>query len=143
MEELSRQHLYDIWKAIEFGTGRRKFRPNWHVSGGYSRCNVFAKYFVQHCRYCSNSNAVKAKMKEIIVPTILWQGHRICYMKLLRTLQCKIFIKERKKILSRFRSNKPRSINDNSDIFSSYKCRSRFHKINQYVIMTKGCHPQK
>ena len=42
-------------------------------------------------------------------------------------------MKERKEILSQFRANRNKIINDNSDIFSSCKCMSNFHKFFQTV----------
>ena len=79
------------------------------------------------------SNTVRAHLKEIVEPTIIWQGDRIRCMKSSQTLQCKICMVERKEILSRFRTNRSDIINDNSDIFSSCKCNSRFHKFSRQV----------
>jgi len=57
-------------------------------------------------------------------------------MKSSRTLQCKICMVEKKEILSRFRTNRSEIINDNSDIFSSCKYNSRFHKFSRKVTPT-------
>ena len=66
-------------------------------------------------------------------------------MKMARTLQCKICMTERKKILHRFRSDKTKIMNDNSDIYSSCKCKGRFHKfgckLNIETLRTRS--PQK
>ena len=90
----TQRHFYDVWKVIE--TGRAKYGNNWYGSGGYKACDAFAKHFADHCRDCPNSNAVRAKLKDIVEPTILWQGDRIRCMKSSRTLQCKICMVERK-----------------------------------------------
>ena len=91
--------------------GGRKFGPNWWGSGGNNRPDAFSKYFVDHCRECNDSKEVQNNLKEIVVPTILWQGDRIRCMKSARTLQCKICIVERKEILSRFRNEKTKIMN--------------------------------
>ena len=127
----TKQHVYDVWKVIE--SGRQKFGEDWFGSGGYAGADAFSKYFGNQCRDCNSSNEVRAKMKTIMIPTILWQGDRIRCMKSSRTLQCKICMVERKEILSRFRTNRSEIINDNSDIFSSCKCNSRFHKFSRQV----------
>ena len=49
-------------------------------------------------------------------------------MKSARTLQCKICMVERKEILSRFRTNRSKIMNDNSDIYSACKCGGKFHQ---------------
>jgi hypothetical protein len=41
-------------------------------------------------------------------------------------LQCKICMTERKEILHRFCTDKSKIMNDNSDIYSSCKCKGRF-----------------
>ena len=71
-----------------------------------------------------------------MIPTILWQGDRIRCMKTSRTMQCKICMVERTEILSRFRSNRSKIMNDNDDIFSPCKCRSRFHKFARNITPT-------
>ncbi len=132
------QHFYDVWKVIE--TGRKKFGENWFGTGGCARADAFAKHFAQQCRECPNSNAVRAKLKRIVEVKILWQGDRIRCMKSSRTMQCRICMVERIEILDRFKHNKHKTINDNSDIFSSCKCFSRFHKFTRKVtpaLMTR------
>ena len=64
---------------------------------------------------------------------IIWQGDRIRCMKSSRTLQCKICMVERKEILHRMQQDKNKVINDNSDIYSSCKCGSRFHKFGRIL----------
>jgi len=71
-----------------------------------------------------------------MMPTVLWQGEGIRCMKAAHTLQCKICMVERKEILSRFRSDKSKIINDNSDIYSSYKCGSKSHKFARTITTT-------
>ena len=125
----TQQHVTDVWKTIE--SGRRKYGPNWTGSGGYARADAFSKHFANQCRDCTNSNQVKAKMKRIMTPTIIWQGDRIQCMKSSRTAQCKICMTERIEILHRMRTNRNMIINDNSDIFAPCKCGSRFHKFSR------------
>ena len=55
----------------------------------------FSKHFAEQCRECNNYNEVRAKMKLIMTPSILWQGDRILCMKSARTMQCKICMVER------------------------------------------------
>ena len=77
-------------------------------------------------------------------PTIIWQGDGIRCMKSARTLQCKICMTERKEILSRFRTDRSKNMNDNSDIYSSCKCDGRFHKFVQPITTTlMTCMTQK
>ena len=128
------EHFADVWKVIEHG--RAKYGDNWWGSGGYSRADAFAKHFADHCRESRNSNAVRAKLKEIVEPSILWQGDRIRCMKSARSYNCKICMVERKEILKRMEEDKSSVINDNSDIFSSCKCGSSFHKFDRYVETT-------
>ena len=66
-------------------------------------------------------------------------------MKTARTLQCKICMTERKEILHRFRSDKSKVMNDNSDIYSSCKCKGRFHKFgrNLHIETLRTRTPQK
>ena len=67
-------------------------------------------------------------MKEIMKPKFIWKGERIQCLKSARTANCKICMVERKEILHRFRTDRKKIINDNSDIYSSCKCGTRFHK---------------
>jgi len=99
----TKQRIYNVWKIIK--PGRTKFGSNWYGSGGYAGSDAFSKHFANLCRECNNSNEVRAKMKTLMIPTILWQGNRIQCMKSSRTLQCKMYMVERKEILSRFRKN--------------------------------------
>ena len=86
---------------------------------------------------CNNSNEVHSKVKRIMKLTIIWQGDGIrgC-MKSVRTLQCKICMTERKEILSRFRTDRSKVMNENSDIYSSCKCGGRFHKFVRSITTT-------
>ena len=134
----TKEHVNDVWKVID--SGRKNMEKygwdDWYGSGGYKGCDAFAKHFAQHCKDAENGNAMRAKMKEIMVPSILWQGDRIMCMKSSRTLQCNICMVERNEILSRFRDNKSSIMNDNSDIFSSCKCMSSFHKFSRTIEPT-------
>ena len=127
LKKRTQQHITDVWKVIESGV--TKFGLNWTGSGGYAKADAFAKHFADLCRDCTNSNQVKAKMKRIMTPTILWQGDRIQCMKSSRTAQCKICMTERIEILHRMRTDRSKIMNDNSDIYASCKCASRFHKL--------------
>ena len=89
------EHMHDVWKVIE--SGRAKFGENWYGSRGYSGADAFAKHFAHLCRDCRNYNEVRAKMKEIMQPKIVWKGERIQCMKSARTSRCKLCMKERRK----------------------------------------------
>ena len=69
-------------------------------------------------------------------PSIVWKGDRILCMKSVRTLQCKICMVERTTILKKMDEDQGLVINDNSDIFSSCKCGSQFHKFFRNVTTT-------
>ena len=70
-EKVSANILETFVKVIE--TGRKKFGPNWKGSGGYAQPDAFTIHCAQHCRDARNSYEVRAKLKKIIVPTIIWQ----------------------------------------------------------------------
>ena len=72
-------------------------------------------------------------MNKIMIIPILWQGDSIRYMKSSRTLQYKICMVERKEILLCFRANKAMIINNNSSIYSSCKCGSKFHRFSRTI----------
>ena len=74
---------------------------------------------------------MRQRLKNIMIPTILWQGEGIRCMKSARTLQCKICMMERKEILSRFRIDGSKIMNDNSDIYSSCKYGAQFYQFVQ------------
>ena len=131
----TKEHINVVWKVIE--TGRKKFGRNWYGSGGYAGDDTFAKHFSNICRDCTNSNQVRQMMKSIMIPTILWQGEGIRCMKSARMLQCKSCMVERKNILSRFRSDKSKIINDNSDIYSSCKCGSKSQVCPHFYYYTE------
>lgn len=65
------EHFNNLWKVIE--SGRKTFGNDWYGSGGYGsgRSDTFAKRFAQHYRDEPNSNAAKAKLRNIVVPEIL------------------------------------------------------------------------
>jgi len=87
LKKRTQQHATDVWKVIE--SGRAKYgHDKWRGSGGYKGADAFAKHFAHLCRECGNSNQVKAKLKEIMKPTILWQGDRIQCMKSAKTMVC-------------------------------------------------------
>jgi hypothetical protein len=136
-------HFYDVWKVVE--TGKKKFGPNWKGSGVYARADAFAKHFAQHCRDCSTSNEVRQKLKTIVTPTIIWQDDGIRCAKTARTLQCKICMTERKEILHRFCTDKSKIMNDNSDIYSSCKCKGIFHRFGRklHIETLRKRSPQK
>ena len=80
---------------------------------------------------------MKIKLKDLMVPKILWQGSQIGCMKTACTLNCKLCMVERKAICSLWRSNKSKIINNKSEIFGSCKCKTRFHKFTK-VQPTSG-----
>ena len=83
------EHFFDVWKDVD--SGRKKLgEENWRGSRGYGKADAFAKNFAKHCCYCKNSNEVRAKLKEIVNPRIIWKGDQIQCMKSVRTMQCKI-----------------------------------------------------
>ena len=57
-------------------------------------------------------------------------------MKSLRILRCNICMVEQKEILHCFRGNKGTIMNSNSNIFSSCKCGSQFHKFSRQDTTT-------
>ena len=122
----TKEHIYDTWKIIS--SGGKKLGKNRFGSGGYAGADAFSKHFGNLCRTCSSGNQMRQRLKKIMIPTILWQGEGIRCMKSARTLQCKICMVERKKILSQFRTNRSKIMNDNSNIYSSCKCGAKFHK---------------
>jgi hypothetical protein len=136
LKDRTNDHFYDVWKVVE--TGKKKFGPNWKGSGGYARADAFAKHFAQHCRDWQ-------KLKTIVTPTIIWQGDSIRCAKTARTLQCKICMTERKEILHRFCTDKSKIMNDNSDIYSSCKCKGRFHRFGRklHIETPRTRSPQK
>jgi hypothetical protein len=78
--------------------------------------------------------------------TIIWECDSIHCAKTARILQCKICMTERKEILHyRFRSDKLKIMNDNSDIYSSCKCKGRFHRFGRKINIEtlRSCSSQK
>ena len=57
-----------------------------------------------------------------------WQGEGICCMKSLRTLQYTIYMNKMNGLHSRFRWDRSKVTNKNSNIYSSYKCGTKFCK---------------
>jgi hypothetical protein len=47
--------------------------------------------------------------------------------------KCKMCMVERKEIFQRIQKDRNKIINDNSDIFSSCKCKGRFNKFGRYL----------
>ena len=66
------EHIERVWKVI--ASGRKKFRPNWYGTGGYDRADAFSKHVGEICRDYNSSNGIRAKMKNILEPTIVWNG---------------------------------------------------------------------
>ena len=125
------QHIQDVWKIIE--AGRKKYGLDWYGIG-YNKADSFSKHFANLCRECNSYNKVRAKMKPIMKPSIVWKGDRILCMKSSRTWQCKICMMESAitiTIMRQMDENKSMANNDNSDIYSSCKCGSQFHKFFQ------------
>ena len=135
LKERTLEHVAEVWSVIS--AGRENQGENWRGSGGYASADSFAKNFVHLCRDWKNSNEVRAFMKENLKTKIIWQGDPIQCMKTSRTMQCKLCMKERREILARFDKDRNSIINDNSDIFSSCKCKSSFHKFFR-TVTTSG-----
>ena len=102
----------------------------------YIKTGPFAKHSIEKCKDYYTNNHVRACLRETMEQTIIWQGDIICCKKSLATLQCKICMVERKEILHRVKANKHQVINDNSDIYSSYRYGSRLHKFNRTITPT-------
>ena len=56
LKDRTMEHFQDVWKEIN--SGRKKFGMNWRGSGGYDRCDGFARHFAQECRNAKNYNEV-------------------------------------------------------------------------------------
>ena len=65
------EHFYDTMKLRE--AQMKGFT--------YIKTDAFAKHFLKFCQDCYTSNAVRARLKEIVEPMIIWQGDRIRCMK--------------------------------------------------------------
>ena len=111
--------MYDAWKVIESGC-RLRLDGDWYGNGGYSQANAFAKYFANRCRDCKASKEVKAKLKEIMEVSIIWQGNRTNCMNSARTTHCHLCLKETKVLLFRIRQNRSLIINNRSRNISSH-----------------------
>ena len=114
-------HIADVWKRVEAKKNNKT----------YQKDDSFSRHFSTYCSDCTNSSQVRTKLKGILDVNILWQGERIQCMKTARTRDCRICMKERMTIMQSLRDDKYKVINDNSDIYSSCKCQSGFHKFAQ------------
>ena len=114
-------------------SGRKNYGDKWYGNGGYSRADSFAKHFANLCRECRNLNQVRAKMKKIMIPSIIWQGDSIRCMKSACTARCSLCMRERKEILKRFQKTPGKIINDNSDIFAFCTCKGSFHRLSKRI----------
>jgi hypothetical protein len=114
----TKEHVNDVWKVIK--SGRRKFGPNWHGNEGYKRVDTFSKYFANLYREWNKSNKMCPKMKCMVTPRIIWQGDEIRCMESVHTLQCIICMTECKEILSHFKIDCTKVMNNNSNIYSSW-----------------------
>ena len=132
LKKQTQEHADDVWSVIESGQ-KSKQGENQRGSGGYAGADAFAKHFAHLCRDAKNSNEVRKFIKENVKTKILWKGDPIQCMKTSRKMQCKLCMKERRIILARFDQDRNSIINDNSDIFSSCKCKSSFHKFFRTV----------
>eukprot|EP00956_Cyclotella_meneghiniana_P030618 scaffold77721_cov103-Cyclotella_meneghiniana.AAC.1 len=114
-----------IPQLLEDRWAERMTGSSWFVLlGGCQRRRSAMVSGCKNERDCRTSNEVKSRIKEILNPKILWKGDRIKCMKSAMTPQCKLCMVERKEICHRLQENKQSIINDNSDIFSSCKCRA-------------------
>ena len=129
MKKSTVEDVNDVWKV--FRARREKSGENWYGGGGYARSNSFSKHFAQHCRNLTTSNETRARVKELVEPTILWQGTQILCMKSAVTLSCKLCMQERKAINTAWRRKRNSIMNDCSDIFGCCKCKTIFHRFKR------------
>ena len=106
---------------------------------------AMSKHFAAICKDCTSSNQVRAKMKTLILPKILWQGDRIKCMKSTNSANCKLCMMERMELIKRFSTNRQEVINTNSDLYSSCTCAANFHsfKIRTKTDTEEGFYPEK
>ena len=103
LKKRTKQHATDVWKVIESGRAKyghdewRQMEGKRRIQGSGRLCQALCASDL--CRDCGNSNQVKAKLKEIMEPSILWQGDRIQCMKSAKTMVCKICMIERTEII--------------------------------------------
>ena len=122
----TKEHINGTQNVVK--SGRTKFGPNLHSSRGCKRAVAFSKNFANLCRKCNNSSKVCREMKLIMTPSIIWQGDGIRCMKSAHTLQCNICMTEGNGFLSCCKNDRMKITNNNSDIYSSYKCGRKFPK---------------
>ena len=132
-KERTAEHVCDVWYVVR--SGRKKYGDEWYGNGGYKKADSFAKHFANLCRECRNQNQVRAKMKEIMIPSIIWHGDSIRCMKSACTAKCKLCMQERKEILKRFRKEPEKIINDKTDIFAFCTCNGGFHKFSRKTTL--------
>jgi hypothetical protein len=59
--------------------------------------NFIFKHFTQYYQTCMTSNESRTRVKELVDPTILWQGNQISALKSACALNCKLSSKYSKK----------------------------------------------
>ena len=126
------QHFSDVWYLINW---KMKVTSKEFKAEDPKKFNVSSvfKHFANLCSGCVTKNQVRARMKTICAPSIIWQGDRIKCMKSVNTLACKLCMQERIEITKRFKQNRTTMINDKADLFSSCTCKGHFH-----TFMTRG-----
>ena len=111
----TQQHV-DVWKVIE--SGRAKYGHD--DNGGGVEDTREQTLMPSTLHICVEKKAIVTGQgeaeKEIMEPSILWQGDRIKCMKSAKTMVCKICMVERTEILHRMRTDKDNIMNENSDI---------------------------
>ena len=118
LKERTQQHFKDVWSIID-----SKLHPN--DAGKKKKAmatDSFANHFAQICGDCTNSNHVRAKLKQNVSVEVIWQGDSIKCTKSARTRDCRICMVERKQIMQALRDDKHKVINENDDIYAACKC---------------------
>jgi hypothetical protein len=127
-KQRTQQHMGEAWKHAR-AMKKKHGHENWEDVGGSCGSDAFAKHFGSHVRHASNSNEARTIIKSILDPTILWQGERIKCMKSATTLKCTLCMQERKELMKRFRIDRGKMINDNSEIYGPCMCKTNFHRL--------------
>jgi hypothetical protein len=110
---MKRKHGHESWEDVVRSCGS----------------DAFATHFGSHMHHAKNSNEARAIIKSLLDPTILWQGDRIKCMKSATTLKCMLCMQERKELMKRFRFDRGKMINDNSETYGPCMCKTNFHSL--------------
>ena len=122
-KQRTQQHMGEAWKHAT-AMKKKHGHENWEDAGGSCGADAFAKHFGSHVRHTKNSNEVRAIIKSLLDPTILWQGDRIKCMKSATSLTG-----EKRILMKRFRFDRCEMINDDLEIFRPCMCKPNFHRL--------------